>query len=1104
MKLFFFLTISLFFYITVFSQAKFDEMKKQYEDYKKIEKHDSALAVAKRMNKWLFKIEKDTSIHYAVSFRYIGNSYSSLKLKDSAIINYNLSLKKLESQNRKYHLEYASSLYDLGFINKQMGDYKDAESPLKQSLEIRRKLLGLENLDYLSSLNELANLYTFMGDYDVAEAFLKQCIEIRKKRFGEKNLNYASSLNDLAYLYKERRDFKLAEPIYKQSIEIRKKILGTENSEYASSINDLATLYRELENYIAAEPLFKESLEIKRKISGEGSLEYASSLISLGILYRLVDNFSNAETYLKQSLEIRKKKLGDKHPDYASCLYNLAQVYIDDSNFESAEPLIKKSLEIYKLILGEDHPKYASALNISGILFQKMGNYNSAESTYNKYLEIIKKNKGDTSIEYSKGLNNIAIVYKNMKQFELAKNAYKKSIEIVKVELGEESINYSKGIHNLGILYYNIGDYSSAESLIKKTIEIRRKILGENNLLFASSLGSLASLYKKMGNYTAAETLYNQLLEIKKNKLGEKNIDYVLSLNNLSDLYVKTNRYKEANTIYQNNFEIIKNEIVSNFEWLTDNEKDAYWKKYDSFFESIHEFSGLSNNDNTNISQLNYNVALFTKSKLLETKISEENFYNEIAATRERLSILRKKLAKMNEDSNLEEYKKIETEANELNGKLTQSWPEFAEEIKNLSITWNQVQNNLTKDEVAIEFVRYKVEKDKSYHYNALIIRKTDANPILVKLCDEKQLNDINPKEGFSSYYPLVWAPLEEYLKNIDTIYYSPIGILNNIPFHALYSKKTNGDNIKKSKDGKSTTTSELNADFLINKYTLHQLTSTRYLGIGLKDKATEKIEKSITLVGGVNYEYLPGSKIEIKKGADFASRGSNIIGGFQFLEGTKLEVETINKTLKFTGWETSLLEQNEATEENIEKLENQNAKGVLHIATHGFAFEEARGISKVTEDISIRYKLSNNSNPMKRCGLIFAGANWAWTGSDELTKRNPNVDDGILTAAQVALFNLKKTKLVVLSACETGLGKIEGGEGVFGLKRAFKLAGVEQIIVSLWEVPDNETMELMTFFYKDLTTTQNAIVSFEKAQKEMCKRYPTRPDLWAGFVLVR
>ena len=112
--------------------------------------------------------------------------------------------------------------------------------------------------------------------------------------------------------------------------------------------------------------------------------------------------------------------------------------------------------------------------------------------------------------------------------------------------------------------------------------------------------------------------------------------------------------------------------------------------------------------------------------------------------------------------------------------------------------------------------------------------------------------------------------------------------------------------------------------------------------------------------------------------------------------------------------------------------------------------------------------------------------------------------ENGILTALEVSSLNLRKTKLVVLSACETGLGKIEGSEGIFGLKRGFKLAGVEQIIVSLWSVPDKETMELMTLFYEDLTQSLNPVISFEKAQKQMREAHPTRPDLWAGFVLVR
>ena len=135
---------------------------------------------------------------------------------------------------------------------------------------------------------------------------------------------------------------------------------------------------------------------------------------------------------------------------------------------------------------------------------------------------------------------------------------------------------------------------------------------------------------------------------------------------------------------------------------------------------------------------------------------------------------------------------------------------------------------------------------------------------------------------------------------------------------------------------------------------------------------------------------------------------------------------------------------------------------------------------------------------------LILAGGNWVWVGNEEINKRKTDEDDGILQASTVSLLNLKNTKLVVLSACATGLGEIEGNEGVFGLKRAFKQAGVEQLIVSLWNVPDNETMELMTLFYKELANSQNVVSSFELAQKTMRNKYPDDIKKWAGFVLVR
>ena len=1102
MKLY--LLITLFFATTLFSQTKFDEMKKQYDNFKKEEKHDSAIAVAKRINRWAFEIEKDTSIHYAVSFRYIGNCFLEKQVNDSAIFYFNRSLAQLTLQNRKEHPDFANSLFNLGILYYNLSDYKFAESYYKQALEIRKKVLSKKNPNYTASLNSLGSLYQDMGDYKSSEDYYKQALEIRKKVLGKQHPDYVSNLNYLGNLYLKMGEFKSAESYYKQVLEIRKKGLGEQHPDYASTLYNLGILYNKKNDYKLAELYFKQALEIRKKVLGEQHPDYAISLDVLASNYNSLRDFNLAENYCKQVVEYNKKVLGEQHPDYSASIDNLGSIFYNLGDFKSAELYYKQALEIRKKFLGEQHPDYATSIDNLGSIYYNLGDFKSAESYIKQSLEIRKIKLGEQHQVYASSLAFMGAIYHQKGDYKLAEYYLKQALEIQK-KLGALDPNYLFSLNNLVRVYCDLGDYNSALLNCNQVIEIRKRVLGDEHPDYALSLYNLGLVYHSMKDYKSAENYHKQALEIRKKVLGEHHPDYIRSLWNLANVYSDMDEYSSAELYYSNCFNIQNFYINSNFELLNDKEKDFFWIKNKEFYETLDLFASIKEKDYPQVTSLSYNANLFTKGKLLEVKISRENDLLEIVGLRDKLSFLRKRLAKSDGGGSDIQYKKMEDEANILDSKLSRLWSDYAQKKKNLSITWNQVQENLSNDEAAIEFVRYKTEEDSLYHYNALIIRKTDVNPILVKLCTENQLKEINSKEGFSSYYPLVWAPLEEYLKNIKTIYYSPVGLLNTVPFSALYPKKGQGELVTFDKKTKQmVTTTELDADFLMNKYTLHQLTSTRYLAMGLKAKSLEKVENSINLVGGVNYDYLPGDKIEINKGTEYASRGANSINPLKYLEATKTEVETINKTLKSNGWETSILEQNDATEENIEKLENQNAKGVLHIATHGFAFEDARGTSATIDHASIKYNLSYNPDPMKRCGLIFAGGNWAWIGSDELTKRNPDAEDGILTAAQVALLNLKKTKLVVLSACETGLGKIEGGEGVFGLKRAFKLAGVEQIIVSLWEVPDKETMELMTLFYDDLAKTQNAIVSFEKAQKTMKKNYPTRPDLWAGFVLVR
>ena len=1093
------------------------------------------------------------SINYANRLMNLGSLYSDMGDYKAAEPYYKQALAIRKKALGEEHPEYARSLNNLGILYKKMVDYKAAESYYKQALAIQKKVLGEEHPDYAGSLNHLGNLCYEMGDYKAAEPYYKQALAIYKKAFGEEHPDYASALNFLRLLYYEMGDYKAAEPYYKQALEIYKKALGEEHPEYATSLNNLGVLYKDMGDYKAAEPYFNQALAIRKKVLGEEHPDYASSLMNLGllysdmgdykgaepyykqalaiykkalgeehpdyarslmnlgVLYSDMGDYKGAEPYYKQALAIKKKALGEEHPDYASSLMNLGLLYYKMGDYKAAEPYHKQALEIYKKALGEEHPDYASSLMNLGILYSDMGDYKAAEPYYKQALVIYKKALGEEHPDYASSLNNLGGLYLIMGDYKVAEPYYKQALVIYKKALGEEHPDYASSLNNLGILYYEMGDYKAAEPYYKQALAIRKKALGEEHPEYATSLNNLGVLYKDMGDYKAAEPYYKEALAIYKKALGEEHPDFLSTQNSFAYLLLKTNRELEAYDILNKNSIKKSKKIADNFEWLSDNQKEFYWKKESSFYNRIFWFANESYERVPEAIALNYNAALVTKSKMLEVKISSENYYSEVNELREQLAWRRKLLVKMESDGSTEKEKleKLRKEADSLDKRLTLSWPEYAQQKKNLSITWDQVQQNLENGEAAIEFVRFKNEDDSSYYYNALVIKKGDKNPILVKLCKEKALQAIKPKMGFSAYYPLIWQPIEAALKDIVTIYYAPVGELYNIAFSAIYSPKGKGDQLvsaKNNKRGVLQITTEQNAEYLMDRYTLHQLTSTRYLAMGLKQKAKEPIGNSMAMVGGVNYDYLPGSaaapkKNKKKKNANRSSASAS--GKLPYLEGTKTEIEQINQQVTTATWQTKLIENNDATEETITKLEGKEAKGILHIATHGFAFPEYDFKDTTVNKKSLRFSYRFSSNPMVRSGLILAGGNWAWTGSDTLSKLGAE-QNGILTALEVSQLNLKKTKLVVLSACETGLGKIEGSEGTFGLKRGFKLAGVEQMIVSLWSVPDKETMELMTLFYSDLTKTLNPIISFEKSQKEMRHKYPTQPEKWAGFVLVR
>ena len=967
------------------AQTDFPALKNQFLDYRKAEKQDSALFIARKMNQLSLLEQTDTSYWYALSFRYIGNPFYTRREYDSTLVYWQKSLSLFE----KYH----------------------------------PNLL----LDKVTIINAIGNLYTNSAEYEKAEKSFFESLELLKTT--NNSTLIAKNLYNLGTLYSEIGNYDSALVYNLKSLSINETLQKEFPEEYAKSLGNIGMLYCDLALYKEAEENLKKALGIFIQNSNV-DIYYSYCNNSLGVVFWRLGNYSESIKYYREALKTNLILFSENSIDVAFNSFNIGEVYLDMNNLDSAEFYLKKTKSVFDEFIEIGHPYYMHLNNAIAKLHYK-------------------------------------------------KNQVKYAIDLYKyiIEVGLKKFSYHPDL--------------------------------------VQSYEEIAKLYLLQFNYKSSEENFLLALDNFKSLYTDQHPLNIICQNEYAYLLLKTNRAQEAYNILNKNFSKKSKQIADNFEWLNDNQKDAYWKKESVFYDNLSWFANESVKKVPEAAGLNYNSALVTKSKMLEIKISSENYYREVDELREQLAYRRRLLAKMESDGSTEKEKleKLHQEADSLDKRLTQSWPEYAQQKKNLSITWYQVQQNLEKGEAAIEFVRFKNEDDSLYYYNALVVRKGDLFPKLIKLCKEEELQAISPKMGFSAYYPLIWQPIEAALKDIVTIYYAPIGELYNIPFSAIYSPKGKGDEVLAAKIDKrgvvvetEKANTEQNAEYLMDRYTLHELTSTRYLAMGLKQKAKEPIGTNIAMVGGVNYDYLPGSTATPKKNKKDknANRSSaSTSGKLNYLEGTKTEVEQINQQVTAATWQTKLIEKNDATEETITKLEGKEAKGILHIATHGYAFSEFDFKDTSISTNSLRYSYRYSTNPMVRSGLILTGGNWAWTGSDTLSKLGAE-QNGILTALEVSQLNLKKTKLVVLSACETGLGKIEGSEGTFGLKRGFKLAGVEQIIVSLWSVPDKETMELMTLFYSDLTLTLNPVSSFEKAQKEMRNKYPTDPEKWAGFVLVR
>lgn len=1007
-----------------------------------------------------------------------------------------------------------------GFGQNEVNQLQDSISYFMEKAKFERALPFAEKLVkklktqnkepdslYLRTETTLGELLSKTRNFVEAEKVLTQNAADIAKILGPKNLLLSRCHQVLGGLFDEKQDFKTAEGHFLKAIEIRQASVEKEDHETGVLYNNLGSLYYAKGLYDLAEIRFNAAFAIWHKIHGDNHKLVGMAYSNLGIIADLKGKFEEAEKLYLRSIDVKTKVLGPTHPDVALSFGNLGSFYFAQSQYPKAEDCYQKSLEIRLANHGENNIGVARMYNNLGMLNAKLGQFEKAETNYLKAIKIRVGLLGENHPQVAESYVALAVAYSDQGKLAQAKPYFLKTIDIQKQKLGENHPTMGTTYNNTGNLFYRMHNYAQAETYYQKALEIRLKVFGEKNQYVASCYNNLATLFNDKGELSKSEEYYQKALKTYYNAVGEWHQDVATAHFQLARNLVDEKKYEEAYVHLKKGTANYLHQIKLNFPILSENEKQLFFQNLmKENLENLASFSILEPKKYPEqLGQL-YNTTLSTKALILNSTQKFRKRISQIADTNilkrfEMWEKNRREIARIyqgNDSTELLSIKSLQSTTETLEKDLGRLTKDFAGLGAKKLPDWVDIRKKLKKNEAAVEILRIKKygnvgevadtsnPKKLTYKlrgltdslvYVALIVKKGLKYPELVILQNGNELEDKSLKYYRNCVQKLIsdeisydkfWEPIGRKLGNkINRVYFSPEGVFHSINLNILKNPRT----------GK----------YLLDEVEIKQVTNTKDILIAYEQ---EKNRRFACLVGFPDYNLSASAHENLiplrAKHENELSLKMTRNELFTELPGTKLEVLSISGLLKNQGFNAKELIGDLAMEASIKEL---NQPKILHIATHGFFHSDtAKAI-----------------NPLLFSGLVLSGANKTLAGQP-----SNQIEDGILTAYEAMNLNLDNTNLVVLSACETGLGEVKVGEGVYGLQRAFKVAGAQNIIMSLWKVDDEATQELMGIFYRNWlqqnkrgVNPKNGLrAAFLSAQKELKAKYP-HPYYWGAFVLV-
>ncbi|WP_197440380.1 CHAT domain-containing tetratricopeptide repeat protein [Polystyrenella longa] len=1020
--------------------------------------------------------------------------------------------RKLVGEN---HQQVAESLNTLGLMYQYQGDYTQAATLYEQATQVRAKVYGKQHPTYAESLNNQAGLYQQAGQLDEANRLFQEAFAIYEKSVEKSTPEFIQSLDNLAGSHAALTEFKQAEKLYLEAYELAQRYLSPENPLHGRLLNNLGVHYFDVGDYTRAEEFDERARKNAEEMLGSDHPEYATALNNLAKLYDHLGEYDRAIEQYQQSIDITHNYYRGTHPELLLTQNNLAQTYHKQGNYALAQQTYREVLAGRATLLGEDHPDYATTLDGLATTYLDTGRFAEALRLYQQAASIRKKTLGVMHLDYGQSLNNLAICYSAMGDFTTAETLNQQSNDVIKAVLSPAHRDYATSVANLAYWYMQIGEFEKARSMYDEALSLFEKAVGEDHPLYMNCLKETAELELETNNLALARDRLTDVIEGERKTLGEQHSsvleaeallatallrmgELAESEQMMTDIVARSEaslgkshpqtlqyyiglavyrhlqqKYDEAQRLAQLGLHGYQDLLQSTAGAQSERQQLAMARQHRHLLDSFLSLAV----DHPQYSSAAWQEVLAQKGAILvrQRQIRQLAGNDKLAPLLAQLEQTSTRLATLSRVVPEPDQKEVwKSQVDELRRQREQ----VEADLSNQSAEYRTAQERVTIDEIAtalpdnsvlIDYLKYSPINLQNpndvpeYHLLAFVMRPGEevqmfdlgeADPIDSAIDTWRESFGLSP-EGSRAAVELrkfLWEPFASQLEGRDHVFVSVDAMLGRLPIIAMPGNKP--------------------GSYLLEDHRISLVPVPHMLPEMIREQNFEERSGGLLILGDVDYDRGPPANSLPSVDADqplLALNPPTRSGSTSFapLPATIQEIESIAQLYAETWSESDAkinqLKNVEATEQNFRDLAGSSE--ILHLATHGFfADPEAKTAATTLEDSEPNGKTTTwkraPSDPGLLSGLALTGAN---------REPIPGQDDGILTAVEISSLALDNVDLVVLSACETGLGQAAAGEGLLGIQRAFQVAGADATIASLWQVGDDATMLLMERLYRNL-----------------------------------